>query len=97
MKKLGSQSYVGDALKRALKEYGLDRGVSEQSLINSWADLVDPAIANNTRPVRFRQGTLVVETDSAVWRQELTARRSELIALLNEKLGAEIVEDILFR
>ncbi len=97
MKWPGSQADLGGALHDALREFGLERKINEHALIDSWKDFVDPAIANNTRPVRFRNGILIVEVDSAAWRHELTTRRQELIAMLNARLGADIVEGIVFR
>jgi predicted nucleic acid-binding Zn ribbon protein len=53
-----------------------------------WADAVGPVIAANATPTAEREGTLTVTCASSVWAAEVDLLGPELLAKLNERLGA---------
>ena len=53
-----------------------------------WADVAGPAVGAEAEPVAEREGTVTVECRSAVWAQELDLLARDLLARLNERLGA---------
>lgn len=63
----------------------------------AWPQLVGEAIAAVTRPVSERQGTLTVNCSDAVWAEELTLMREDLLERLRDGLGARAPTDIRFR
>ena len=53
------------------------------AIVEAWRDVVGPAVADHTAPLRrSRAGVLTVACSSAAWAQELTMRRDELVGLL---------------
>ncbi|HTI33737.1 MAG TPA: DUF721 domain-containing protein [Miltoncostaea sp.] len=53
------------------------------ALAEAWRDVVGPAVADHTAPLRrSRAGVLTVACSSAAWAQELTMRRDDLVARL---------------
>lgn len=69
-------------------------------LATVWEDAVGPAIAQNARPYRMEGengDTLVLTVTSARWAHELGARADELCARLTERLGKDVVKQLVFR
>jgi predicted nucleic acid-binding Zn ribbon protein len=88
---------LGDAIMAYLKAMGLERKMLEHRLINSWADTLGKAVANNTGNLYIYKGVLFVELRSALIRQELLMMKTALIERLNQNVGQKIITDIVFR
>ena len=95
--KNSNMSSVGEALREAIRRYGLERNIREQEVITRWDDIVGPAISRRARPERIDKGTLVVRVQEPAWRQELYLRRAELMDMINAAAGRPIVSGIVFR
>ncbi len=59
-----------------------------------WSEVVGPAVAAEARPVAERGGVVTVACRSAVWAQELELLAPDLVASLNERLGAARVTSL---
>jgi predicted nucleic acid-binding Zn ribbon protein len=57
----------------------------------AWPDVVGPLVAKHATPTRERAGALTVSCDAAVWAQELDLMAPDLVARLNDALGASKV------
>lgn len=66
-----------------------------QQLLNAWVMAVNPAIAQQTRPIAIDRDILQVATASAVLAQDLTFKRRQILAKLNPQLTTPI-RDIRF-
>ena len=89
---------LGEALTRYLRETRLDRRLSEHEVLGAWSAAIGPKLAARTRVVRFRDGELAVEVDSAALLQELRnftgeGRRREA----NRLLGVERIRTVDFQ
>ena len=78
----------------ATPEPGLDTG---RRLASLWADAVGPEIAENTEPLRVKQGRLVVAASSSAWAQTLQFMVCESKARLNALMESEEVQEISFQ
>jgi predicted nucleic acid-binding Zn ribbon protein len=85
------------ALRSALSQQGLERGIREQDLFLRWEEIVGTAIARQATPRRLHNGVLWVHVEDAGWRQELSLMRRELAATINAAIGEELVKDIRLR
>lgn len=73
--------------------------MEEAQALSRWELAVGPAIAKHARTLRIDQAVLVVEVDHPIWKQELLARKNQILGILNQKLGEDgspAVEDIRF-
>ncbi|HSR61265.1 MAG TPA: DUF721 domain-containing protein [Robiginitalea sp.] len=85
---------LGDALRSFLKENDLQKGIDQVQLAEAWKEVLGPGVATYTRSVRLRGGTLTVQLNSSVLREELSLGQSRIIVLLNEHLGRELVDKL---
>lgn len=96
MKRVEPES-VGDVLRQALSDNGLNDRLYETRAINIWPVIVGEQIASMTgRPVVFK-GLMTVYVRNASLRQELNMSRSMLMRHINQALGRETITDLRFR
>jgi predicted nucleic acid-binding Zn ribbon protein len=86
------------AIRDFLKQSGLGERPRDMLVFGAWSEAVGPDLARRAVPVRFRNGELTVEVESAVHLQELknfTAEQYRREA--NAKLGREIIRELAFK
>ena len=71
--------------------------MNEYRLIQSWNEVVGPAIARYTGDMYIKNQILYVHLTSSVLRQELMMGRELLVKNLNNKVGAQVIVNIIFR
>ena len=85
-----------DVILRYLREEGLETPLNEHRAVEAWPKVAGPAIAKLTGDVSFRQGTLYVKITRPALRQDLTMGRTQLMMRLNQEVGAQVVQQIVF-
>ncbi|KAA6334243.1 hypothetical protein EZS27_017422 [termite gut metagenome] len=88
--------HIGKLVYQFLRQEGLETPLYEQRLIDSWNKL-SPAITSYTKELYIRNQILYVHLTSAVLRQELIMNREALVRHLNERVGARVITNIVFR
>lgn len=63
----------------------------------AWTAAVGKTIAAHTRPVFLDGSTLIVETEDAVWRTQLTGLHDSILPRIDRIVGSGIVRRIEFR
>jgi len=86
-----------DILEESLKSLNIDGKIFETRLITAFPEIVGSGIAAHTKNIYISKGTLYVQMDSAVIRNELQMMRQSLIDHLNKKVGHVTIRDIVFR
>ncbi len=61
-----------------------------------WKDLMGETIMPYTKEIKYKNGTLYVYLSSAALREELNRGKDKIINLLNENLGENIIQKIVF-
>lgn len=85
---------IGELLDSLFKSPNIAAKIVEGSLPETWRRVVGPAMAAETRQVRFVRGTLYVHVASSVVRSELMRRREALTAALNREAGMAIIKSV---
>ena len=73
----------------------LSRQYKEREVCHIWPDVVGGMIASRTKSVRVMDGKLFVSFTSAVVRNEIMMVKEGLIRALNEKVGKEVVKEMI--
>ena len=87
---------VGDLIYRFLREEGLESPLNEYRLIQAWETVLGKAISRYTGQMFIKNQTLYVHLTSPALRQDLQMSRKQLVQRLNEKVGAQVIVDIVF-
>ncbi|HAA12371.1 MAG TPA: DUF721 domain-containing protein [Cytophagales bacterium] len=90
----GDAQPLKDVIQELLEAYRLKGKYHEQRLVAAWPEVMGPFIASRTGNIFVKNQTLFVELSSAALKQELAMSKDKLIALLNEKVGAEVVSEV---
>ena len=89
------------SLKRVFEELitrqGWDLKIKENNIPDIWQEIVGDMIAKVTKVKKVENGKLYVETVSSTWRAELMLRREILIEKINEKIGSNIIKELIIR
>ena len=88
---------IGDVIRFFLRQQGLESPLNEYRLVQAWSDVVGPAMARYTSNLYIKNQILYVHLTSSVLRQELMMGRDILVRNLNEKVGAQVIVNIIFR
>lgn len=88
---------IGDIIRQALKNKNLESKVFEQKILKMWPEILGDEIASYTEQMFVKNKTLFVKINSSVIRNELYMCRSRITSTINQKLGANVIENIIFR
>lgn len=94
--KRGNTEHIADVIMRMLRQEGLETPLNEFRIVDAWNDVVGPVIARYTRNVFIKNQTLYVQVASSVIRQELLMSRELLMRHLNNRVGAQVIYNIVF-
>lgn len=88
---------LDEILSQVLKQNHLDEKLYEVRVIKSWSVVLGDNIMNYTSNIYFSKKKLYVTLSSSVLRQELFLSRDNIKKLLNENVGADVVQEIVFK
>lgn len=83
-------------IEKLLAHYKLKGRYDETGLVNMWPELMGSAVGNRTKQIYIHQKKLFVRIESSVVKNELLMVKTAIIEKLNEKVGAEVINDIIF-
>lgn len=94
MIKKPNEIYLGDAIKEMVDFYNLKSRLGEANILGAWEEIVGTMIAKHTTNIYIKRRKLHVVLDSSVIRNELSYAKSKLVKMLNDKAGAEIIDEV---
>ena len=97
MKRDTNTESLKDVIDRFLKQNKLDKKYDLQSVVAIWENLLGKLIADKTRELYIHNKTLFVKLESSVIRNELSFAKNKLIKKINQMMGKEIINEIVFR
>lgn len=86
-----------EAIRDYIREMNIGGKLNETAIISSWEETVGKAISSRTSKIYIKDQILYVHLNSSVVRNELLMLRSALKDKLNQKAGAEVIKNIVFR
>ena len=94
----GGQAFLGDALRRFLKDSGLGAQMRDWKVYDAWREVLGPELSLRARAVAFRRGELIVEVESAAHLQELKTFTGETYRhAANQSLGSPRITSVSFK
>jgi predicted nucleic acid-binding Zn ribbon protein len=96
MKKASEPSSLGDILGTFFKDKGYDVGLKEWEVVERWAAVVGPRVAEVTVCEKAEGGVLYIKVKSAAWRQDLTYMKDDIKESIIRNIGCGTIKDIVF-
>ncbi|MCR5820900.1 MAG: DUF721 domain-containing protein [Bacteroidaceae bacterium] len=87
---------IGELINQFMREEGLETPYNEYRIEKAWGEVMGQGIMRYTGRVFVKNQTLYVELRSSVIRQELMLGRPQIVARLNNHVGAQVIQKIMF-
>ena len=88
---------IGNIIRKLMKSPKLAERMDELDALAIWKDLIGDNLKKYVVSVKIYKGNLHVKLSSSVLRNELSYKKIELKKQINQKLGKEIVSDIILK
>lgn len=88
---------VTDVVYQYLRLNGLEGPLNEYRLLQAWEEVMGAGVARYTTQKYLTNQTLCVHLTSAALKADLMMRRSEIVRALNDKVGADVIYDLIIR
>ena len=88
---------VGDIIRQLMKNPKLAEKMDELDALDVWKELIGDNLKKFVVSAKVHKGNLHVKLSSSVLRNELSYKKSELKEQINQKLGKEIVKEIILK
>ena len=88
---------LGDVARQEFSALGLADRLREADIWRLWPEVVGPTVAARAMPLRIIKGTLTIVVSSGPWKQELGFLKGMMKDKLNDRLGAEVVKEIVLK
>lgn len=85
------------AIDQLLKAYHLEKKFDNAKVIEAYYAVAGEIIVRHTTSVKMKDVTLFIAVDNAALRNELLYSREQLMFLVNEKVGKDVVERVVIR
>lgn len=95
--KEGKTKKIDELVDQVLKGMGLYQKLKEHEVCTIWPEVVGQMIASRTQHLEVVDGKLFVTFTSAVVRNEILMVKEGLIRALNDRVGREVVREIIIR
>ena len=89
---------ISDLVLQFLRLSGLETPLNEHRLIQAWSDVLGSQMSKYTdvEHIYIKNQKLYVHVTSAALRQELSMAHSTLVKTLNNRVGSQVIVDIIF-
>lgn len=92
--KQGKTLTMDELVNLYLEKMGLSQQFKEREICQVWPDVVGGMIASRTKSIRVSEGKIFVSFTSSVVKNEILMVKEGLIKALNDRVGGQIVKDI---
>ncbi len=93
--KQGKTLTMDELVEMYLEEMGLSRQFKEREVCQVWPDVVGGMVASRTKSIRITDGKIFVSFTSSVVKNEILMVKEGLIKALNDRIGSDVVKDII--
>ena len=91
-----NQTPLKGAIDKFLQVYKLDKKYNLVEVKNAWKAVMGEYINNKTNSLYLSESILRVKLESSVIKEEILYAKSKVMNDLNEKIGRNLIEDIVF-
>ena len=88
---------IGDIIRKLMKNPELAEKMEELDALDVWKELIGDNLKKFVVSAKMYKGNLYVKLNSSVLCNELSYKKSELKGQINQKLGKEVVNEIILK
>lgn len=87
---------ISDVIQQFLKQKKLEKPLYQKRIIDAWPEVLGQNIVAYTSELSIKNKTLYVKLTSSVLRHDLFISREQIVKSLNNHVGSNVIEDIVF-
>lgn len=95
--KEGKTRKIDELVDQVLQQMGISQKFKEYEICQIWPEVVGQMISSRTRSLEVIDGKLFVMFTSAVVRNEILMVKEGLVKALNDRVGREVIKEIIIR
>lgn len=88
---------MGDALKDFMDKSRMKPRLTEVRIRENWEQIMGKTISRYTEGIQLIDGKLLISTNVAPLKQELSYSKDKIIKLVNDMLGEPVVREVVIR
>lgn len=88
---------LSELVKNFLDDVPYKKRLKRGMVLSLWGETVGHKIQAEAENVHFEHGNLVIHVENSAWRHEIHMKRYSIAKRLNEKVGGNIVKEIVVR
>ena len=92
-----SEYSMGDAIKKFLEQSRLKGSVQALQIEDAWEKIMGKTIARYTKNIKVIHRTLIITTDVAPLKQELSYQKEKIKLRVNEALGEKLIDEVVIQ
>ena len=92
-----NQYTLKEAIEAYIKKFDRFGKFRRAAIISAWDEEMGPLIKKHTKNVYVNKDKLIVYLNSPVLKNELNMGRSKIVKILNDKVGVEVIKEVVIR
>lgn len=92
-----NEEKINQTIDAFINQQKIRKNYYEISVRNAWKDLMGEMVNDYTTSIKISKEKLILEFSSAPLKHEISFQKEQLIRLLNEKLGKELIKEVVIR
>ena len=88
---------ISEVFAQYIKDSGLAEGLLGVDVVHAWDDIIGKSIAKYVVNRHFKEGRLICVISSSSARNAISMNKTAYIEKINERLGREVVMEIVLR
>ena len=89
--------HINEIIQLFFKRRNWTQRIDGYNLFDFWEDILPSKIALNTKPLKIQNNNLFLMVKNHVWANEISVRKGEIINMLNQKTGKNLIENIIIK
>lgn len=89
-----NQVTLKEAIGKLLQEFHLSEGYAKQEALSEWNRTMPESIRRRITALCIQRGTLLIRTDSAALRNELSMQKTKIKDDFNRAAGRALIQDV---
>jgi len=92
-----NEQKINQTIDAFINQQKIRKNYYEISVRNAWKDLMGEMVNDYTTSIKISKEKLILEFSSAPLKHEISFQKEQLIRLLNEKLGKELIKEVVIK
>ena len=95
--KRDNTNIIGDIVRKLMRNPKLAKKLDELDALNICKEVIGEKLNKYINDIKISNGKLIIKLKSAVLRNELSYQKTNIITKVNNKLGKEIIKEIILK